>query len=240
MTSYIDSTKLILGDSNAMLKISTLSLIPFAIYNILEKQTDVSNILVSIVLGLIFYGYLIKTLNTSLDENTNILPPINAFTSLWTGIRGVFSSGIFLLPIILTYNKMNEMISFPLQLDDSSRLNTGIVYFVIIALLIAIYSTVSSFLFCSIIFYSKNCKILEGLNLRKILKNCHELIVYIAFSVIIIPILNLPTSLPVCAGVYWLFGNGQLLEYALSFFLTLNLLSLFQNLSQVYYEQIKE
>lgn len=232
MSSILDSAKLVFTDNNALTKIAVLSLIPFVVYNIVSKTFVISaidsvNMQIIGVLGLIYYGYMLKTLNNSILEKNYVLSGLNPFSAFWAGLKGLVPTFIFSVPIYIVYVKI-----FPL-LQDYSGLSSIILK--TIACIIP-----ASFLFMSIILYAKNMNPFSGLNIIKIAKNFHEIIVYLAFSIVLLALFNIVTMLPVGAIIYGLFGEGRIFEYAISIILTSNLLLYFQNLSHAYFEQVKE
>lgn len=227
MPSIIDSAKLVFTDSNAPTKIMIQSLTPFIIYNIYKGNLSFSQLLnfpIAIILSIIYLGYLFRTLTNSLQEKNYILSSLNPFKSFWVGLKGIISCGIFTIPIFLIQKYFIPLLDFDAP---------GSIVLAIIA-----YLLTGSFLFTSMIFYSKDCKVLGGLNFIKILKNFHEVIVYLALSLVMLALSNLITALPFGGLIYMLFGYGRLFEYAISIIITSNLLIYFQNLSHAYFEQI--
>ncbi len=232
MASIIDSAKLVFTDDNAITKIAILSVIPFTIYNLLNENFKLSSLYdlntpLIAILGITYYGYLTQTLNNSLKEKTYILSSLNPFISFWYGLKGIISSFIFLYPIYFVYEQITPLTSdFP---------QTSAIILMAIAYIIA-----TSFLLMSIILYGKEFKITSGLNLMKIAKNFHEIIVYIALSVVLLALFNIITALPFGGIIYGLFGEGRIFEYTASIILTNNLLLFFQSLSHAYFQQVKE
>ncbi len=229
MPSILDSAKLVFTDSNAPAKILVHSLTPFIIYNITNGTFSFSeslNLPIIATLSIIYLGYMFQTLNNSMQEKNYILSGLNPFLSFWVGIKSIISCGIFVVPIYYVYRLVSDNL-------DMTQIGSWILG--IIALLVA-----GSFLFCSIIFFGKRCNIFDGWNLIKILKNFHEIIVYLALSLILLIIYDLVTAVPFGGLIYGLFGFGRLFEYAISVIITSNLLIYFQNLSHAYFEQVKE
>jgi len=232
MASIIDSARLVFTDNNAPVKIAALSLIPFLIYNLINETFKISNIYdlntpVMIILGLIYYGYLLQTLNNSIQEKNYTLSKFNPFPSFWAGLKGIIPTAVFICPIYFVYQRLLPMFS---ELEQTSYIVLSVIFYLIPA----------SFLFMSIILYGKKLNPFAGLNIIKIAKNFHEIIVYLALSVVLLALANLVTALPVGAVVYGLFGNGVLFAYCISVIVTCNLLLFFQNLSHAYFEVVNE
>lgn len=230
MASIIDSIKLILSDNNALFKINVFSLAPFLahiLYNYdSTPQTNSTIMILLIILFTSYLGTMLQTLNNAIEEKTYILPDLNIFKSFYIGLKGIISCGVYTIPIFLFHNYATTTL-------DLSLYNMKI-------LATLGYLIFSSFLVTSIIFYSKKFKILEGLNPIKIIKNFHEVIVYLVIYAITAILLNLALSLPIGGLIYGLFGFTPLFDYTICIIITLNFLVLFQNLSQTYYEQIKD
>jgi hypothetical protein len=229
MASLIESYKLISTDSNFFAKIGIFSLIPFAIYTLIDEKIlsfKGSDTLLLIMLATIYLGILFQTLSNSIQEKAELLPNYNIFKSFVVGLKGLISTGPFIILTLLIYKK------FFLILDTTliqSKIILVIVSLILMGLLIS-----------SIIFYSKNLKIYDGLNIKKILKNFHEVIPYLAITIIVCALVNLIISLPIGFMIYGLFHVGKILNFAISTIITTNLLCLFQNFSQLYFEQFKD
>ncbi len=229
MASLIESFKLISTDSNVLTKIGIFSLIPFTVHTLISDKILLfkgSGALFVIILSLIYFGILLQTLSNSIQEKAELLPNYNVFKLFVVGVKGFISTGPVIFLSFLAHKKILLALNTTLLL---SKIILTVVYLFLI-----------SFVISSIIFYSKNLKIYDGLNIKKILKNFHEVIPYIAITALVGILINLIIALPVGFMIYGLFHLGKILNYVICVIITVNLLGLFQNFSQLYFEQFKD
>ena len=227
MGTILESAKLIFTEKNVSFKIAVLSFLLLTIYNIHNKYFTISkdiDLILIAVLGLIYIGYLFQTLNNSLEEKSYILSKINISAAFIVGLKGTLSCGIFIVPLYYL-NKWFEATLPPNVLSS-------------IILMIIGYLLAGSFLVTSIIYYGKNLKILSGLNIIKILKSFHEIVVYLTFLTISLIIANGIISVPIYFISTNLFGFGQLHTFIMAMIITYNCLICAHNLSLAYFDQI--
>lgn len=240
MANVLDSARLVLTDNNAFTKIAILGLIVFGVDELLfignTKTINFANIIFVIPLLLVYIGYLFRTLGRSMADRPSVLPSLNAISSLIVGTKGLISTGIFVIPIYYMHTLLSEKVIFP-PVENFQTLvqfcGCGIIDLIG-------YSLAASFFFTSVIFFSKKYNVKEGLNIVNILKNFHEIWVYLIFTILMLAILNIITSLLILLAIYSIFGDGKIYTYATYAIITINTLVIFQNLSQAYYEQIND
>ena len=242
MASLIDSARLVLTDENALIKISVWSVIMFflnaaqflSIFGDM-KTLGVIGLIVSLPIFVMYWGFLLQTTSLSLAECTTILPKLNPISLFKTGIKGVLSCTIFVLPVEFIGDLAREKLPFPYIQDFGSAVQFILYCF----LYIVIYSFASSFFYTSVILFAKRQRILDGLNLVKILTNFHEIIVYLIFTILGLILLNAIISLPILFAIYGLFGIGKIFIFAACMLGVIQMIMLFQNLAQISYEAIK-
>lgn len=232
MSSILDSAKLVFTDSNAFLKLGVMTLFPYYIYNVLVANESWMHIgmlqsyqfYLLILCVIIFTGYLVSILHASLQEENYILPPLNIFKYIWVGVKTLVACAIPCVASVLGAVKLIEIIP--------DTVFKGLLSFLIYVFAFAIA-------FCSIIFFSLDLHISEGINVVKIAKNFYEIPVYVVLSIFVLLLFNLITGLVLILTIYYIFGDCKLLDFTACFIFTFNLSIYFQNLSHVYFEQMK-
>lgn len=230
MASILDSAKLVFTDSAAFGKLFVMSLCPYVVYKFIKGVFVLPvnyAILIIVVLSLVYLGFLVQILNNSIEEKPYIISSLNPFIQLWVGFKTVISCST---PILLSI----FLVFWVLKASGLEGQEYN-------AALIILGSIGTSFSLTSLIFFGKRLRIIDGVNFIKIIKNFHEIIVYIALGLLMLIAYNLVTGLPLGAFVYMFFGErSNIYQLTICFIITFNLAIYFQNLSHAYFEQIRD
>lgn len=226
MASYLDALKRISSDRLSGVKIGILSLLPFGIYLYSAQAKDLTLVfyIISSILLLIYFGYILVSIKNEITEQFIVLPWFNVIKLFFVGVGGLFSALFGLLIGLLVYYLIKKFVVLdPLTVD-------------VILLLCGLF--LYSIMNVSIIIYCEKFNLLKSWNLRIIFKYVGDFVVYNIVALLVSVLFSVVIVFPVWLVVKTMFGQGAFSYYYVAFVATFLILVLGNFYAQIHYETL--
>ena len=224
MASIIDAFKESFGDKRAFLKFVVLAVPVYYCYNIyLSSKGDYGYF--SIIAGLtlfLLFGFLIEVTGNVINENDSVLPSLNPFKLGFASAKGLLA----ILPSSLVSMAVASYVCSIININPTIDITLKSIIWIIVA----------SIFLTSFLMFAKRERVSDAYNLKMLFKNAGDLIAGIIFFILLIIIINIPTTGFIGYMLFILFGFGPVLNFFLAIAIVFNIALTGHYMAQLHYD----